>query len=145
MSLRTGIFARQGSDSFLSYHDKTLASEDGVQAVGRIAYSSGCRYILLICFITKHIGVLHFCDISAWVGCWSPVSIRMIIHNALNVFPFYYTTFAVSGKVGIQLNRLNQTSLMTVVTPTDRAVGLQSLCYRSFLVAYLCCLLTFIF
>ena len=36
----------------------------------------------------------------ALVGFWSSVSIRIIIHNFLNVCHFDYTTVAVSGKVG---------------------------------------------
>ena len=42
-----------------------------------------------------------FIDLSALVGCWSSVSIRMIIYKCLNVCPFYYTAVAVSGKAGI--------------------------------------------
>ena len=48
--------------------------------------------------------VLKWCslsaDVSALVGCWSSFSIRRIIYKLLNVCPFYYTSFAVSGKVG---------------------------------------------
>ena len=33
-------------------------------------------------------------------GCWSSVSIRLIIYKFLNVRPFDYTSFALSGKVG---------------------------------------------
>ena len=36
---------------------------------------------------------------TALVGCWSSVSIGMIIYRFLNVCPFDYTAVAVSGKV----------------------------------------------
>ena len=41
----------------------------------------------------------HFYDLSALVGCWSLESIRRIIYMFLNVCPFEYTAFVVSGKV----------------------------------------------
>ena len=40
-----------------------------------------------------------FYDLSAFVGCWSSVSIRRIIYNFLNVCPFDYTAVVVSGKI----------------------------------------------
>ena len=43
--------------------------------------------------------VHHF--LFALVGCWSSAFIRRIIYKFLNVRPFDYTAFAVSGKVGI--------------------------------------------
>ena len=43
-----------------------------------------------------------FNGLSALVGCWSAIFIRRIIYKFLNVCPFNYTAFAVSGKVGIQ-------------------------------------------
>ena len=43
----------------------------------------------------------NFYGLSALVGCWSSVSIRRFIHTFLNVCPFDYTAFAISGKVGI--------------------------------------------
>ena len=43
----------------------------------------------------------NFYGLSALVGCWSSAFIRRIIYNFLNVCPFDYMAFAVSGKVGI--------------------------------------------
>ena len=42
-----------------------------------------------------------FYGLSALVGCWSLSFIRGIIYKFLNVCPFDYTAFVVSGKVGI--------------------------------------------
>ena len=50
-------------------------------------------------YITIYVCVLHFYDLSALVGCWSSVFIRMIIYQFLNGCPFDYTAVAVSGKV----------------------------------------------
>ena len=47
-----------------------------------------------------------FVWLSALVGCWSSVFIKMIIYRFLDVCPFDYTAFAVSGKVGIPLTGL---------------------------------------
>ena len=44
--------------------------------------------------------VPHFYDLSALVGCWSSVFIKMIIYTFLNVCPFDYMVVAVNGKVG---------------------------------------------
>ena len=55
-----------------------------------------------VLFILPYIFVYFiFSDLSSLVGCWSPVSdsIRRIIYNLLNVCPFDYTAFVVSGKV----------------------------------------------
>ena len=38
---------------------------------------------------------------SVLVGCWSSTFIIWIIYNFLNVCPFDYTAFAVSGKIVI--------------------------------------------
>ena len=56
--------------------------------------------------------------LSALVGCWSLLYIRMIIYTFLDVGPFDYTAYTVSEKVGSH-NRLNHTSRIAVVTPTD--------------------------
>ena len=50
---------------------------------------------LYIFDILKYICVPHFYDLSALVGCWSSVSIR-IIYKFLNGCPFDYTAVAVS-------------------------------------------------
>ena len=57
---------------------------------------------------------------SPLVGCWSLVYIRRIIYKFLNVCPFDYTAFVVSGEGWVPVNRFNHTSWMTFVTPTDR-------------------------
>ena len=50
-----------------------------------------------IFFITKDVCMLHFYDLSDLIVCWSDVSLRRIIYNFLNVCPFDYTAFVVSG------------------------------------------------
>ena len=57
-------------------------------------------YILIYYYVTIYVGVPHFYDLSALVGCWFSVSIRRIIYKFLNVCPFEYMAVAVSGKVG---------------------------------------------
>ena len=57
-------------------------------------------YICIYCFITLRL-CNNFYGISALVGCWSSAFIRRIIYKFLNVCPFDYTAFALSGKVGI--------------------------------------------
>ena len=56
--------------------------------------------------LNTYVCVLHFYDLSAFVGCWSLVSIRGIIYKFLIVCPFDYTAVAVSRKVGIPLTGL---------------------------------------
>ena len=70
-----------------------------------------------------HLGCLFtdFNDLSAFVGCWSSVLIRRIFYRILNVCPFDYTAFAVSGKFWDPVNRFSNTSWEAVVTPTDRS------------------------
>ena len=60
------------------------------------------------------------CDLSALVGCWSSVSIRRIIYEFLNVYPFDYTAVAVSGKVERSWTGLTTPVGLTAVTSTDR-------------------------
>ena len=43
----------------------------------------------------------NFYGLSILVACWSSAFIRRIIYKLLNVRPFDYTAFGVSGKVGI--------------------------------------------
>ena len=52
-------------------------------------------------FLTIDVCLRVFYELSALVGCWSSVSIRKIIYNFINVFPFDYTAFSLSWKVGI--------------------------------------------
>ena len=75
------------------------------KAVGTIlraehAYSGGCLYFLIYSFITFHVSVKFL-----WPLRFSKLIvlafIRRVIYKFLNVFPFDYTYFAVSGKVGI--------------------------------------------
>ena len=49
-------------------------------------------------FLCNH---MFDCWPSALVGYWSSAFVRRIIYKFLNVCPFDYTAFAVSGKVGI--------------------------------------------
>ena len=63
--------------------------------------------------------VYRFYDLFVWGGCWFVVYIRRCIYNFLNVCPFDYTAVAGSGKVG-PVNKVNHTSWVAVVTPTDR-------------------------
>ena len=66
-----------------------------------IAYSGGCLYILLTyCFYHLRRLCNDFYGLSALVSCWSSVFIRKINYKLVNVRPFYYTVFAVSGIVG---------------------------------------------
>ena len=62
--------------------------------------STNMDTIYIYIYITMHVYVPHFYDLSTLVGCWSPVYKRRIIYTFLNVCPFYYTAFVVSGKVG---------------------------------------------
>ena len=57
----------------------------------------------------------------------------MIIYKFLNVCPFDYTAFAVSGKVGIH------TSWVAIVTLTDRPKSVRNRCVIEVLVVFLCC------
>ena len=52
---------------------------------------------------------------------------KEIIYKFLNVCPFDYTAVAGSGKVG-PLNQVNHTSLVAVVTPTDRPKSVRNCC-----------------
>ena len=66
------------------------------------SHSGGCLYIFLIyCFYHLTCLCCDFYGLSVLVGCWSSAFIRRIIYTFLNVCPFDYTAFAVSGKVGI--------------------------------------------
>ena len=49
--------------------------------------------------ILLYMFVYHIFITSAFVGCWSSVSIRRIIYKFLHVCPFDYTVVAVSGEV----------------------------------------------
>ena len=78
----------------------SLLTRTRVQTLHSTAYFYGCINILLIYnHITIYVNAPHSYDLTTLVGCWSSVSIRMIIFNFRNVYPFDYTVFAVSGKV----------------------------------------------
>ena len=65
------------------------------------SHSGGCHYIFLIyCFLSPYM-CNNFYGLSTSVGCWSSAFTRRIIYKFLNVCPFDYTAFAVSGTVGI--------------------------------------------
>ena len=65
------------------------------------SHSGGCHYIFLIyCFLSPYM-CNNFYGLSTSVGCWSSAFTWRIIYKFLNVCPFDYTAFAVSGKVGI--------------------------------------------
>ena len=64
-----------------------------------------------------------FYDLSALVGCWSSVSLRRVISKVLNVCPFDYTAVAWA-----LVNRFNNTSGVTAVTPTDRPKSVRNRC-----------------
>ena len=80
-----------------------------------------------------------FVYLSALIGCCSSVSIRMIIYKFLNVCPFDYTDAAVMGKVCALVNRFNDTSGVTDVTPTDGPKSVQNRCVNKFVVLCICC------
>ena len=66
------------------------------------SHSGGCLYIFWIyCFYHLTCLCNNFYGLSVLVGCLSSSFIRRIIYKFLNVCPFDYTAFAVSGKVGI--------------------------------------------
>ena len=69
------------------------------------------REVILILFLIYcfyHLTCLcnNFYGLSALVGCWLSAFIRRIIYKFLNVCPFDYTAFGVSGKVGIPYTSL---------------------------------------
>ena len=79
-------------------------------------------YINHLCFTC-----IDFYDLSAPGGCWFVVYIRMFIYKFLNGCPFDYTAVAGSGKAGL-INQVNLTSLVAVVTPTDRPKSVRNRC-----------------
>ena len=83
-------------------------------------------YIFLLYYI-YHLCLtcIDFYDLSAWGGCWFVVYIRRFIYKFLNVCPFDYTAVAGSGKVG-PVNPVNHTSLVAVVTLTDRPMSVRN-------------------
>ena len=58
-------------------------------------------FILLYCFYHLRYLFYSFYGLSALVDCWSSAFIRRINDKCLNVCLFDYTTFGVSGKVGV--------------------------------------------
>ena len=88
----------------------------------------------LYIFLLYYINYLCFTFISALGGCWFVVYIRRLIYKFLNVCPFDYTAVAGSGKVG-PVNKVNHTSLVAVVTPTDRLKSVRNRCVIELFVA----------
>ena len=86
-------------------------------------------YIYHLCFTR-----IEFCDLSACSGCLFVVYIRRLINQFLKVCPFDYTAVAESGKVG-SVNQVNHTSLVTVVTATDRPKSVRNRCVIELFVA----------
>ena len=70
----------------------------------------------------------------AWDSCWFVVYIRRFIYKFLNVCPFDYTAVAGSRKVG-PVNQVHHTSLVAVVTPTDRPTSVCNRCVIELFVA----------
>ena len=56
--------------------------------------------ILIYYYITIYVGVPHFNDLSALVGCWSSVYIRRIIYKFLNVCPLITMLLRLVGMMG---------------------------------------------
>ena len=79
--------------------------------------------ILLHCIYVR---VPHFYDLSAFVGCWSLVSVRRIIYKFLNVCPFDYTLLRL-WRVERSLTNLT-TPVGLTATPTDRPKSVRNRC-----------------
>ena len=82
---------------------------------------------LLYCIYHLCFTCIDFYDLSAWGGCWFDVYIRRFIYKFLNVCPFDYTAVAGSWKVG-PVSKVNHTSWVAVVTPTDRPKSVRNRC-----------------
>ena len=95
-------------------------------------------YIFDILFLSPYM-CNNFYGLCAFVSCWFSAFIRMIIYKFLNVCPFDYTAFAVSGKVGIPLTSLTTSNWVAIFTPTDRHKSVRNRCVIEVLVAFLCC------
>ena len=77
-----------------------------------------------------------------------PLILLIIFQILFMGVPFHYTAVAGSGKVG-PVNRVNHTSWVAVVTPTDRPKSVRNRCVIDFFFVWccLCChfaLLTFL-
>ena len=77
---------------------------------------------------------IDFYYLSAWCGCWFVVYIRRFIYKFLNVCPFDYTAVSGRGKVGPVI-QVNHTSLVAIVTPTDRPKSDRNPCVIELFVA----------
>ena len=84
-------------------------------------YTMACRFYIFLLYYIYHLcfTCIDFYYLSAWGGCWFVVYIRRFIYKFLNVCPFDNTAVAENGKVG-PVNKVNHTSWVAVVTPTDR-------------------------
>ena len=70
---------------------------------------------------------IDFYDIAAWSGCWFVVYIKRFVYKFLHVRPFDYTAVPGCWKVG-PVNQVNHTSLVAVVTRTDRPKSVRNRC-----------------
>ena len=84
----------------------------------------GSVYIIFIIYALR---VSIFMTSPLGVAVCLFVYIRRFIYKFLNVCPFDYTAVAGSGKVG-PVNQVNHTSLVAVVTETDRPKSVRN-CY----------------
>ena len=101
-------------------------------------------YIFDILFITlDDVCVMIFMGLSALVCYWSSVFMSMIIYKFLNVCPFYYTAFVVSGKFGIPYTGFNHTNWVAVVTSTDRPKSVRNRYIIEIFGGVFCCHFTF--
>ena len=70
----------------------------------------------------------NFHDLSALVGCLFSVFIRRVNYTFLNVCPFRYTAFEISGKVFDPINRFDHTSWVDAIPTTDRPKSVLNRC-----------------
>ena len=86
-----------------------IVSRDSFRPWTRARFQTGGAWPLwrmslyIFDFLFYHLTCLcnNLYGLSTLVGCWSSTFIRRIIYTFLNVCPFEYTAFVVSGKVGI--------------------------------------------
>ena len=99
------------------------------QTVRSTAYLNGCPYIFLIYYYyTIYVCVPHVYDLSAFVGSWPLVSscIRRI-YNFLMCAILITPLLRLVGRLHV-LKPINLTSVVTVVTPTDRLKSVSNHC-----------------
>ena len=87
------------------------------------------KYIYHLCFMC-----IDFYDLSTLGGCWFVVYIRRFIYKFSNACPLNYKAVAGSGKVW-PVNQVNHTSLVAIVTATDRLKSVGNRCVIELFVA----------